>query len=55
MQETPLRKEIDCFLPARGRTPVISASPCRQWNMGYRHHSHANQKGISAQPVLYPI
>ncbi|OLA91368.1 MAG: hypothetical protein BHW66_00755 [Akkermansia sp. 54_46] len=30
MQETPLRKEIDCFLPARGHIPVISASPCQQ-------------------------
>lgn len=30
MQKTPLRKEIDCFLPARGHIPVISASPCRQ-------------------------
>ena len=55
MQETPLNKEATVFrLPAAvpRLSPLLPAAN-ETWNTDI--HSHANQKGISAQPVLYYI
>ena len=55
MQETPLRKEatVFCQPAAVPRLSPLLPAANETWNTDI--HSHANQKGISAQPVLYYI
>ena len=55
MQETPLRKEatVFCQPAAVPRLSPLLPAANETWNTGI--HSHANQKGISAQPVFYYI